>query len=152
MPIWLIEFVAAGDLAAAFVWIALMTAPVWIAMIAFPWALIVRRAAQPLTVAVVYALALCALLWSCFPIKVLPSLVHGVNYSVAREMSQHPVVFLVLFCNLQILNLVVGAVMYQKARRLGLRIPIELTICWGLGVVAVLPFAIRLLLRGRALR
>lgn len=152
MPIWVIELFGAQHLDSAFLWIALMTAPVWIAMIVFPQAALVRRLAQPLVVAPLYALVLLLLLWKSFQAMGAPGFISDASYSAARDFSQHPIAFLALFCNMQILNLVVGTVMYQKARRQGFRAPLELCLCWGLGAPAVVPFALRLLLRGRARR
>lgn len=152
MPIWVIELFGAQELDAAFLLIALMTAPVWIAMIFFPQASLVRRIAHPLVVASFYSIILCILLWQSYQAMGLPRLIEEASYSAARDFSQHPIAFLALFCNLQILNLVVGTLMYQKARRHGFMAPVELCLCWGLGAPAVVPFGLRLLLRGRALR
>lgn len=152
MPIWLIEVFGARDLDRAFLWIALMTAPVWIGMIAFPRHELVRRLARPLVVAPLFSLVLLYLLWQSYQAMVLPGPIAEASYSAARDFSQHPVAFLALFCNLQILNLAVGTMMYQKAMRHGFRAPIELALCWTLGALALVPFALRLLIRGKLLR
>jgi hypothetical protein len=152
MPVWLIELFGARDLDHAFVLIALMTAPVWIGMIVFPRADWVRLVARPLLVAALYSLVLCVLLWQSYQAMALPVPITGAGYAAARNFSAHPITFLALFCNLQILNLALGTMMYQKATRHGFRASIELTLCWGLGALAVVPFALRLLVRGKSLQ
>jgi hypothetical protein len=69
------------------------------------------------------------------------------SYDAARSFARHPIAFLVLFCNLQIINLFVGVMMYQKAMKCGFRAPIELTLCWVLGALALVPFGLRLIVR-----
>lgn len=147
MPIWLIEIFAAEDLDAAFLLITVMTAPFWIAMIAFPTARYLRKIAQPWLVVPLYSVVLIVLLWKSYEAAALPEPVTNASYAAAREFAAHPIAFLVLFCNLQIINLFVGVMMYQKSMRSGFRAPVELTLCWFLGALALIPFGIRLLLR-----
>ncbi len=147
MPIWLIELFAARDLDAAFLLIALMTAPFWIAMIAFPDSKFLRRIAQPWLLAPIFALVLLVLLWKSYQAAVFPDLISRASYDAALSFARHPVAFLVIFCNLQIINLFMGVMMYQKSVRCGFRAPVELTLCWFLGALALIPFAIRLILR-----
>lgn len=147
MPIWLIEIFGAEDLDAAFLLITLMTAPFWIAMIAFPHAPYLKRVAQPWLVVPLYTLVLVVLIWKAYQASVMPVLLKGASYDAAQSFAQHPIAFLVLFCNLQIINLFMGVMMYQKAMRSGFRAPVELILCWFLGALALVPFGIRLLLR-----
>ena len=147
MPIWLIEIFGARDLDAAFLVIALMTAPFWIAMIFFPNMRYLRQLAQPWLVVPLFATMLLVLLWKSYHAAALPEVVASASYDAARAFANHPIAFLVLFCNLQIINLFMGVMMYQKAMRSGFRAPVELTLCWFLGAVALIPFGIRLLVR-----
>lgn len=151
MPIWLIELFGARDLDLAFVLIALMTAPFWLAMIFWPEVKLTRRMAQPFTVGVGFCVVLLVLLWKSYAASAFPDPMVNVRYQDAQEFTRHPVAFLALFCNLQILNLVLGTVIYNKALQARLRAPVELALCWLLGAVAVVPFAIRLFIRRRGL-
>ncbi len=150
MPIWLIEIFGANDLDAAFLVIALMTAPFWIAMIAFPQARYLRQCAQPWLVVPLFSAVLIVLLWKSYHAAALPEVVTTASYDAARSFARHPIAFLVLFCNLQIMNLFVGVMMYQKAMKSGFRAPVELTLCWFLGALALIPFGIRLIVRRQA--
>jgi len=147
MPIWLIDIFAAEDLDASFLFITLMTAPFWIAMIAFPKAHYLRRVAQPWLVVPLYSLVLLVLLWRFYEVGGFSQPVPAASYAAVREFATHPIAFLLLFCNFQIINLFVGVMLYQKALRGGFRAPFELTLCWFLGALALIPFGIRLLLR-----
>lgn len=147
MPIWLIEIFAARDLDSAFLVISLMTAPLWIAMIAFPSARYLRQIAQPWLVVPLFSVMLILLLWKFHQAAALPEVVSTASYESARAFADHPIAFLVLFCNLQIINLFMGVMIYQKAMRSGFRAPVELTLCWFLGALALIPFGIRLVIR-----
>lgn len=151
MPIWLIETFGSGDLDQTFLLILLMTAPVWVAMIAFPETRIVRVLAQPFLLPPLYCVVLFILLWKSHQSAVLPDPYAPITYESARQFSRHPISFLALFCNLQILNLIVGTMIYQKSVRSGMRAPIELLICWFVGAIAAIPFALRLLVRKKSL-
>jgi len=147
MPIWLIELFGAKELDAAFLSIALMTAPVWMAMIAFPRSVWLRKIAQPWLLAPLFSLALVLILLESYQSAAWPAVIPEANYQSARTFARHPVAFLVLFCNLQVINLFVGMMMYQKSVKSGFRAPVELTLCWFLGALALIPFGLRLLLR-----
>jgi hypothetical protein len=151
MPVWLIEVFGSGDLDRTFILILLMTAPVWVAMIAWPQGKVVRILAQPLLLPPLYAIVLFILLWKSHQAAILPDPYAPISYESARQFSRHPVSFLALFCNLQILNLAVGTLIYQKSMRCGMRAPVELLLCWFIGAVALIPFALRLLLRRKSL-
>jgi hypothetical protein len=151
MPIWLIETFGSGHLDSTFLLILLMTSPVWVAMILFPQFRVVRSIAQPFLLTPLYCVVLFILLWKSHESSVLPDPYAPITYESAREFSRHPISFLALFCNLQILNLTVGMMIYQKAMRSGMRAPVELLLCWFVGAVAVIPFALRLLVRKKSL-
>lgn len=151
MPIWLIEVFGDKDLDNTFIIILLMTAPVWVAMITFPQSKLVRVLAQPFLLPPFYCIVLFVLLWKSHQSAVLPDPYAPITYESAHEFSRHPISFLALFCNLQILNLAVGTLIYQKAMRSGMRAPVELLLCWFIGAVALIPFALRLLVRRKSL-
>lgn len=152
MPIWLIEIFGSKDLNSTFILILLMTAPVWIAIIAMPHFKLVRSFAQPLILPPIYCFVLCILLWKSYETSLLPDPLAAASYDAAKEFARHPVAFLALFCNLQILNLFVGTWIYQRANRAGFDVPVELFLCWLLGALALLPFCLRLLLKQKSLR
>lgn len=152
MPIWLIELFGAHDLDFAFYLILFMTVPVWIAMIVMPQSKWVKRLAQPLLLTPLYCAVLVILVWKSYEASLLPDSEIRVSYKEAKNLARHPIAFLALFCNLQILNLFVGTMLYQKANRSGFRAPIELSLCWLFGAVALIPFVIRLLWRRQSLK
>jgi hypothetical protein len=149
MPIWLIEIFGSKDLNNTFVFILLMTAPVWLLMIFLHDQNWVRKLAQPYLLAPLYCIVLFVLLWRSQQSAILPDPFAPISYESAQNFARHPISFLALFCNLQILNLTVGACMYQKARRLRMRVPVELLLCWLLGAVALVPFLLRLIFTGK---
>lgn len=151
MPVWLIEIFGAKDLDSTFIVILLMTAPVWIAMILLPRQVFVRKLAHPFILPPLFCVVLFALLWKSHQSAILPDPYAPITYESAREFSRHPISFLALFCNLQILNLAVGTMIYQKAQRSGIRVPFELLLCWLIGAIALIPFGLRLLARGKSL-
>jgi hypothetical protein len=150
MPIWFIELFGAGDLDASFMVIALMTAPFWIAMIGFPSAPYLRQLAHAWLVVPLFTLILLVLIWKSYYAGSLPEVISMANYESARNFANHPIAFLILFCNLQIINLFLGVMIYQKAMCSGFRAPVELTLCWFLGALALIPFSIRLIVRRQA--
>lgn len=151
MPIWLIEYFGAKDLEASFALIALMTLPFWVAMIFFPNAKWVRRCSRPYLIAPLYCSVLFVLFWKAYQSSLLPEPIINATYHSARSFADHPIAFLALFCNFQILNLFLGSMMYQKAMKCGFRAPVELSICYLLGAVALVPFGLRLILRRESL-
>jgi hypothetical protein len=151
MPVWLIEIFGARDLDRIFILILLMTAPVWLAMLLLPGRRWVRSLCQPFLLPPFYCIVLFVLLWESHEASILPDPYAPISYESARYFSKHPIAFLALFCNLQILNLFAGTVIYQKAMRSGMRAPFELLICWLVGAVALIPFALRLIVRRKSL-
>ena len=147
MPIWIIELFGASDLHATFMTITLMTAPFWIAMIGFPSAPYLRYIAQPWLVVPLFTVILLSLIWKLYHMASLPEIKSIADYESVRNFVNHPISFLILFCNLQIINLFMGVMIYQKAMRSGFRAPVELTLCWFLGALALIPFGIRLIVR-----
>jgi hypothetical protein len=151
MPIWLIEHFGAKDLDNTFTFIALMTAPFWIGMIFFPNLKLLRRLARPYVLAPAYCSILFLIIWNAYEASILPDPNVTATYESARDFSKHPITFLLLFCNFQILNLFLGTMMFQKAIKSGFRAPVELLLCCFLGAFALVPFAARLILRKQSL-
>jgi hypothetical protein len=151
MPIWLIEYFGAKDLDKTFIFIAFMTTPFWIGMIFFPKLKLLRRLARPYVIAPVYCSVLFLIIWKAYEASILPDPTVTATYDSARAFSEHPITFLLLFCNFQILNLFLGTMMFQKAIKGGFRAPVELLLCCFLGAFALVPFAARLILRRQSL-
>ncbi len=149
MPVWLIEIFGSRDLNNTFIFILLMTAPIWLLMILFDEASWVRKLAQPHILPPLYCLLLAVLLFKSHQSVILPDPLAPISYESAKDFSRHPISFLALFCNLQILNLTVGMYMYQKACSVQVRIRVELLLCWFVGAIALVPFTIRMLLKGK---
>lgn len=149
MPVWLIELFGARELDRAFYLIALMTAPAWLAMLFFPGSRAVRRLADPLPLSAVFSVVLIVLLWEFHEASILSPPWFEPGYDGAMALTRNPAIFLILFCNLQILNLALGGVIYQAASRAGFRAPVELVLCWFGGVLALPPFVAHLAWRRR---
>jgi hypothetical protein len=147
MPIWLVDWLGGQQLDVAFGYLLVMTAPVWIVMIAFPGNRLVAFIAQPFIAPLLYLPVLFYIFWQARSIGFLPTWIETADYRSARAFVRHPVVFLAIFCKMQILYLFVGTVIYQKARAMRMNVIIELLIAWFLGLVALLPFALRLIIR-----
>jgi hypothetical protein len=152
MPIWLIDIFAARQLGETFLMLVWMTAPVWIAMIGFPDARLVRICAHPFILPPLYSAVVLFLLWKSYQASLLPDPIGELSYSAVKGLARHPVAFLTFFCNFQIMNLLLGTLLYQKALRAGFRAPVELLLCWLIGAPALLPFMLRLLVRRRPIR
>lgn len=152
MPIWLLEFFGGKNLEEAFLFITFMTAPVWVMMLLWPDSGIVRHLASPFVLPPLYLVVLGFLLWKSWDAAVLPPAVETASYSAARDWIRHPVAFLALYCNWQIVNLVLGALIFQKASRSGFRAPVELILCWFFGALALVPFILRLVLKRQSLQ
>jgi hypothetical protein len=146
MPIWMVDWFGGRQLDAAFGYLLFMTAPVWIGMIALPRNRVVAVIAQPFVAPLLFLPVLFYILWQARSVGFLPAWIETADYRSARSLARHPVAFLAIFCQLQILHLFVGTVIYQKARSLRMNVPVELFVAWFLGLLALLPFSIRLLL------
>lgn len=145
----LIEIFGAASLDQAVLYLLLMTAPVWLGMLLFPHRRTVVVLANPLVAPLLYLPVLFYIVWTAREQSLLPALTVAADYRSTSQFVRHPVVFLSLLCKLQILNLMVGTLIYQRARSSGMRAPVEIVIAWGTGPVALLPFVLRLLLTRR---
>lgn len=116
-------------------------------MIGLPSAPYMRQIAQPWLVVPLFTVILIVLLKKSYHAGSMPEIISILDYGSARNFANHPIAFLILFCNLQIVNLFMGVMIYQKAMRCGFRAPLELLLCWFLGAIALIPFCIRLIVR-----
>ncbi len=152
MVVWLIETFGGSELERSFYAIALMTAPAWLGMIFLPRFSLVRHLAHPFLLPPAYCLVLGLVFWNALEASLLPGQPSGFDFEAARSFTRHPVAFLLLFCNWQILNLALGTAIYRKSQEGGFKAPVELLLCWILGAWALVPFAVRLLIRRERLR
>lgn len=143
MPLWIIETFGNRELTFAFGFITLMTAPFWLAMILLPGSAMVRRLCQPLLFPCLLCGILLYLYWQAWGMG-LPA-IDGHLYSDLRPFVRHPLVFLALWCNLMILNLFFGMVLFREANRCGLRVWLELILAWITGPLALLVYVPHLL-------
>lgn len=150
MPVWVIELFAGENLDSAYLFVALMTAPIWLAMLLRPQSSLVRLLAQPIVVCTAYSLICGWILWRAYAAAALPDLYANGVVTPMRRMLQHPILLLIVFCQYQILCLLIGTALFQRANRLQQRIPLELLTTWCFGVFGVLIYCMRsLLAKGR---
>lgn len=150
MPVWVIELFAGENLDSAYLFVALMTAPIWLAMLIRPQSTIVRFLAQPVVVCGAYSLICGWILWRAYAAAALPDLYANGVVTPMRRMLQHPILLLIVFCQYQILCLLIGTALFERANRLQQRIPLELLTTWCFGVFGVLIYCMRsLLAKGR---
>jgi hypothetical protein len=140
---WAIETFGHGQLSRAFWALTGMTAPVWLLMIAWPRGAFTRRLAHPFVVPVLLTSVVAFLLVKLDEVgwPQSPSL----DYTGARAVIGHPVVFLVMYASYQVLALFAGTVIHREALRKGWRAPVELVLTWLTGPFGLAAFALRLL-------
>lgn len=143
----MIETFGKTELNQAFWLVLLMTAPVWLLMLFFPSKSWTRVLANPFLFPVLLLGVLGYLYYLLWQLGV-PSIPQNVQFEASRNFVQHPIVWLIAFCKLQILNLFLGTVLFREAHRMGMRmIPLELLTCWFFGPLGLLVFILHLLLR-----
>lgn len=150
MLISLIEFFGAAELRKAFWLIGAMTAPIWLLMLLWGRNMWVRRLAHPFVIPPLYCGVLFYILWKSYEISLFPDSIESMDYSGAKEFARHPVAFLALFCNWQILNLMVGTMIFQKGYRSSMCVTFELLLCWIVGAPAALIFTARLVIQRKS--
>lgn len=141
----LIEFFGSAQLAQAFWYLSVLTAPCWILMIGLPDRLWVQRIVSPFGLPLLLIGVQLYLYYHFFTMK--SPIVSGVEYRQVKGFFSHPIVFLCFWYKLQLLNLFLGTFMFERANRFQMRIPLELVLCWLIGPLAMIPFSIRLALR-----
>lgn len=145
MPIWVLETFGQDELTQAFLLVSLMTAPFWLAMLTFPSSKLVQHLMHPLLFPSLLAGFVVGLGWFAWSMGV--TLPEGTEYRHIRRYFRHPLPLLVLWAQIQVLHLFVGAVLFREAGQRNMRIPAELVIAWASGPLALPVFAIRLMLR-----
>ncbi len=145
MPGWTIELLAGERITRAFWMILMMPAPFWLAVIFFPSVTWVRRVCHPLVAPTLLLVPLIYLYHEAWQVGgiVWPG---GIGYTEAQDVVLHPMGFLILWCQIQIMHLFLGLVIFQHACRMGLRVPGELIACWVLGPLGLLVYLVRLLI------
>ncbi|MGF1529999.1 MAG: abscisic acid-deficient protein Aba4 family protein [Puniceicoccaceae bacterium] len=146
MPGWMIETFGGAHLDRAFLLIAAIPLPCWLLLILFPNATITSRLSHPLFLPTLLSSVWVYLVYLLLTTSSPPS-PNAFNYSTAQTVSNHPLVFLVLWSHLQIFHLAVGLLLFRESQKFGIRTPLELMLCWILGPAGLLAFAFRLLLR-----
>lgn len=150
MPVWVIELFAGRNLDSAYLFVALMTAPIWLAMLIRPQSTIVRLLARPVVVCVGYSVICGWILWRAYAAAALPDLYANGSLTPMRRILQHPILLLIVFSQYQVLCLLVGTSLFERANRLQQRIPLELLLTWCFGVFGVLTYCMRsVLAKGR---
>ncbi|QYY36143.1 abscisic acid-deficient protein Aba4 family protein [Ruficoccus sp. ZRK36] len=146
MPGWTIELLAGERLTRGFWLILAMPVPFWLAVIFFPSSQVVRRICHPMVAPTILLIPLLYLYYQTWELggMVWPG---GIGYTEAQSVVLHPMGFLILWCQLQIMHLFLGLVLFQHACRVGLRIPGELIACWVLGPIGLLVYLVRLLIK-----
>jgi hypothetical protein len=140
------ELLAGERITRAFWLILALPVPFWLAVLFFPSARVVRHICHPMVAPTLLLIPLIYLYYQAWDLGgiVWPG---GVGYTEAQSVVVHPMGFLILWCQIQIMRLFLGLVLYQHACRTGLRIPIELIACWVLGPLGLLVYLGRLLVQ-----
>ncbi len=143
----MIETFGRTELNQAFWLVLLMSAPVWLLMLFFPSKPWTRSLANPFLFPVLLLGVLGYLYYILWQLGV-PAVPQNVEFQASRSFVQHPIVWLIALCKLQILNLFLGTVLFREAHRMGIRaIPVELLICWLLGPLGLPVFLGHLILK-----
>jgi hypothetical protein len=147
----MIEYFGREQLNELFLFLMVMTAPGWLAMIILPRQRIVKFLATPFVLPVLYLPILGYMVMQFHDSSLLPAAPTGTDFKSVKGMMVHPMAILILVCKIQICFLAIGTTIYQKAVQLKTVAPVELIIAWFTGPLALLVFAMRLLVFGRGL-
>ncbi|WP_309398511.1 ABA4-like family protein [Cerasicoccus maritimus] len=141
----MIELFAEETLTQLFWIITLAGAPFWGLMIFLPGKPYTRHLCTPYLAPPIFALGLIYLYYQLWSVG-LPDAPTGLDYSDQAAVATHPLVLLILWSHAQILNLFLGESIYIDARKRKWSIPVELVLCWLLGPIGLLVYALRLML------
>lgn len=147
MPGWLIETFASAELTRALWFVTLMTSPVWVLMIFWGGAKPVKAFCRPLIAPVLYVLVWGYLCYQAWELG-LPSPT-GVGFQENRDLAAHPMVFLALWSQVQVLHLFLGTWIYQDALKRRWPAPAELLACWLFGPLGLFIYALRVAFLGK---
>ncbi len=141
MPAWMIDRFGSQQLENAFLWITLIPLPAWILLIFFgghPWA---RRICHPLVLPLlpipVWAYVLYQVIGFGTPT------ISGTGYFHVRGFLSHPLIFLVLWAHLQVVNLFVGTVIHREGLRSNTNVTLEVVLSWIMAPLALAVCALR---------
>lgn len=143
MPGWIIEWFASEQLTRLFWLITLAGAPFWLLMIFLPGKPVTRGLCSPFLAPSLFSLGLVYLYVQLWDLG-LPGAPSGLGYRDQADVASHPMVMLILWLHLQILNLFLGETLFADARKRKLRIPVELIICWLFGPLGLLAYGARI--------
>lgn len=145
MPVWIIHLFATKELNQVFLVLTLMTLPVWLMMLLLPTSGFTRRLAHPFFLPPLYALVWAYLFYLMLTITGTPRVnIDAANYKDARGLIRHPFIFLMFWCQMQVINLFVGTILFQKANKMKMLIPGELIATWFAAPLGLFFFSLRL--------
>jgi len=143
MPAWIIEWFASEQLTRLYWIITLAGAPFWLLMILLPGKAYTRKFCSPFLAPPLFSIGLVYLYVQLWDLG-LPSAPAGLAYSDQAEVAAHPIVLLIIWLHLQILNLFLGESIFADARKRKMAIPLELLLCWFFGPLGLLVYGLRL--------
>lgn len=143
VPGWIIELFGSKQLTQAFWLTCAVTLPFWLGMLLLPQQRWVRRICSPWGGPI---LGIGLLFYFYFLLVTLgaPALPEGVAFSESKAVAEHPLVFLVIWCQINVLHLLLGTFIFREANRNQMRVPVELILCWLLGPIGWFVFTLRL--------
>lgn len=141
----MVELFGRQEINRAFWLITASAAPFWLLMLLFPHQKWVGRICHPFFAPALLGFLYLYMLYVVETTTGLPSLV-SLEARAMRQLVHHPLVFLVFWTHLTVLNLFLGMVIFQDARRRGWRAPVELLLSWLLGPPGLTAYGARLLL------
>ncbi len=145
MPAWIIEMFAEEDLTLMWWVITCMPLPVWVLMIVLPHGNLTRKLANPFF----YPLLLCPVVAFLYHLLIdvgIPSMPQGWRFTQSKEFITHPLVLMIFWAKLQIMHLFLGITLYRDARQRKMLIPVTLIVAWFSGPLALMLYALRLIL------
>ncbi|MGF1452477.1 MAG: abscisic acid-deficient protein Aba4 family protein [Opitutales bacterium] len=145
MPAWIVRTFGDEQLTLLFWVITALPLPLWALMIAVPNQRLTRRVAGPLRYPLVLLPGLLYLYILSFRLGMPLAFVDG-RYAEFEKFFTHPIVFLTLWAQLQVLHLILGVVIFQDARSRNLTVPVALLITWFGGPLGLFWYAMRLLI------
>lgn len=141
MPVWMIETFGSAKLDNGFWVMTLLPIPLWAVMLFFPRAHWARKVASPWLVPVFLAFVQAYFLYQLWSVGM--PVITGADFKATHKFFEHPMVFLALWSQLQVLHLFLGTILFQESGRKGFRVPVELVLCWMFGALVLPIFVVR---------
>ena len=144
MPAWLLKSFGNEQLTLLFWVVTLLPMPLWGMMVGFPR----HRATHLLASALRYPMLLFPGLIYLYSLSLrigMPVALSGWQYSEVEKFLTHPIIFITIWAQLQLLHLILGIVIYRDAEGRGLRVPVSLLSTLAGGPVGLGVYALRLL-------